>query len=117
MKYTIIPYHGYDCDSVNGFNNGRRLDTIIVYAANEDEARSKALEAYVELNGVDLKKVERDGWFGDNTLYFEHEVVDQDGRAVDTNAEGFEFNESEHSYAYEYVDFNYIEVQEEGEAL
>lgn len=80
--YIVRPYWGYDCDSVQGFNNGTYLDGIEVQAKDENEAIDKAMDHYIAENEVDTAFVERDGHFGDGNLYWEGETVDEQGNTV-----------------------------------
>jgi hypothetical protein len=93
--YTIRPYFGFDCDSVNGFNNGHYLDEIVVEASSEEEAITLAMDKYIEINKLDMSRIEQDGWFGEGTLYSEERDA-----------------EDSEEYTYQYVCFNSVKEEE-----
>lgn len=109
--YIIHPYFGYDCDSNQGFNNGRYLHEIEVQAEDEQAAIDVAMDLFV-VGNPEFSGWERDGWFGENTLYFEGPTTDENGNEVDTADPDFEFDERKHGYMYQYVDFSDCEVKE-----
>lgn len=104
--FKVRPYHGHDCDSVNGFNNGSFLNTIIVRAENEDEAIDKAIQNLIERWSIDMNKWELNpSHMSDNTLYYEYPITDEEGNEVDQASAEFEFDEDKHFYRYEYITF------------
>lgn len=111
--YIIRPYYGYDCNSEMGFNNGNYLDSIEIMAWNEQEAIEKAIAWYVENTYPDglPECIQRDSFFGDNTLYEEFSYNDKDGKEI-SQAEYQALDESEQGgYLYKYIDFTDITVK------
>jgi len=102
--YTITPYHGIDCDSVNGLNCGTNLEPIEVKAHSEEEAIEKALEIFAQTRGISLSGV---------SLDIEGEIKQVTGYS---RADGENISEAEYLndpkagdyYTYEYVNFNKV---------
>lgn len=105
--FTIRPYHGHDCNSWDGFNNGHYLASIEVNAVDEQSAIDKAMDLFATEHS-EMSKWERDSWFGENTFYHEYAHTDSNGNEIDP--ETFEGDES--NYLYQYVSFEIDMVQE-----
>lgn len=113
-KFTVRPYHGRDCDSDGGFNNGSYLESIVVDAADGGEACGRAMGEYLRANvgvavAIERGEIERDGSFGENTLYWEYGHTDHDGNEVSAEAWRDMEDEQRGGYLYQYIDFNTLE--------
>ena len=102
--YIIRPYYGYDCNSVDGFNNGCYLDEIEVTANSEDDA----IEQCITLQKESLPKETEYLDFGDfNTVSW---VTDYcDGATDDTNIDDDDDN---CEYLYKYIDFGDVRLKD-----
>ena len=108
-KYVIRPYFAHDCDSFNGFNNGYYLDDVIIMAINADEARTQALDSYVQ--GLDNTDDISTDVYGEYTVSCEFGYTDGAGNDI-TEAEYMENSDNEgYGHMYQYVSFD--EVHEE----
>lgn len=106
--YTIRPYFGYDCNSDQGFNDGRYLDEIEVEAESEDAAIDVAIRMFKAADptwgtGYDNSQ------FQDDVLYreFDHMWRDSDGNEIpETGTDDNCYREC--FFRYQYISFDEV---------
>jgi hypothetical protein len=96
--YIIRPYYAYDCNSVEGFNNGCYLDEIEVEADSEDYA----IELCIQKQKTALPK---------NTEYLDN-IMDDVGVVWVTKYCEEEDEEGNREYLYKYIDFGDVKLKE-----
>lgn len=103
-KMKIRLYYGYDCDSVNGFNNGYYLHDYSIEVKDIDEAFKQCEYAIKELWGGKSELEELDNGFELITGYYDNEGTEL------TEEQFQELNENEESGSWSYVYVTYEEI-------
>ena len=96
--YIIRPYFGHDCNSVDGFNDGRYLDEIEVLADSEYDAIEQCIAKQKESLP---KETEIFDFFGD---------FDTVAWITDYSDEADE--EGNREYLYKYIDFGDVRLKD-----
>lgn len=109
----IRRYCGYDCDSINGFNNGYYVDDEPIEAADEADAMRLCLEAMAERWNTRNADNTRSEDFEelDNGYQLITGYYDNDGNPF-TRAQFIDANENEETGSYSYVYVTYEVVND-----